>query len=186
MGTRGFVGFVIDGTEKIAYNHFDSYPSGLGIEVLGWLRKAHLGGARRLAAALRVVDDSTPPTDEDIEKLGGYLNTSVGGQKERPDWYQLLRGTQGKPAAMLDAGAVLDGSTFPADSLFAEWGYIVDFDAETFEAYEGFQKTPHTKGRFAEQQGRDGYYPCALVGSWPLSALPTDEEFLAIEGGDES
>ena len=37
MSTRGFIGFVIDGTEKIAYNHYDSYPSALGLNVLHWL-----------------------------------------------------------------------------------------------------------------------------------------------------
>lgn len=30
MGTRGFITFVIDGVEKTAYNHFDSYPSNWG------------------------------------------------------------------------------------------------------------------------------------------------------------
>jgi hypothetical protein len=24
MGTRGFIGFVVDGVEKITYNHYDS------------------------------------------------------------------------------------------------------------------------------------------------------------------
>lgn len=187
MGTRGFIGFVVDGTEKIAYNHFDSYPGGLGLDVLKWLRKAHLGGAQRMAAGLRVVAEDDSPTDEDIEKLGGYLNTNVGGQKDRPDWYQLLRETQGNPAAMLDAGVVLDGSNFPTDSLFAEWGYIVDFDSQTFDAYRGFQKAAHSAGRFAGREGRgDGYYPCALVGFWPLSALPTDDEFVQkLEGGED-
>ncbi len=37
MGTRGAVGFVLDEKEKITYNHFDSYPSGLGCDVLNYL-----------------------------------------------------------------------------------------------------------------------------------------------------
>jgi hypothetical protein len=191
MGTRGFIGFVVDGTEKIAYNHFDSYPSGLGVEVLGWLRKAHIGGARRLAGELRVVDPSTAPTAEDVEKLRPYANTNVGTQT-LDDWYVLLRETQGNPAATLDAGFMLDGSDFPLDSVFAEYGYVVDFDANTFEAYRGFQKEPHDKGRFAAREPfrpeyRKGqlveWWPCALVASWPLHDLPTDEAFcLAVEG----
>jgi hypothetical protein len=186
MGTRGFVGVVVDGTEKIAYNHCDSYPDGLGLDVLQWLRKAHLGGARRLAAQLRVVERDSEPTDEDIERLAPYTNTGVGGQKDRPDWYQLLRESQGNPGAMLDAGVIEDASGFPLDSLFAEWGYLVDFDAQTFEAYRGFQHSPHSAGRFADRMhsdGRNGYHPCALAGSWPLSDLPSDEDFLTIETG---
>lgn len=38
MGTRGIMGFVVDGQEKLTYNHYDSYPDGLGLDVLRWLR----------------------------------------------------------------------------------------------------------------------------------------------------
>ena len=30
MGTRGMNGFISQGETKAAYNHFDSYPTGLG------------------------------------------------------------------------------------------------------------------------------------------------------------
>jgi hypothetical protein len=79
---------------------------------------------------------------------------------------------------MLDAGVIEDASNFPADSLMAEWGYVVDFDAERLEVYRGFQTSPHDKGRFAACEGRDGYYPCALVASWALSELPDEKTFL--------
>jgi hypothetical protein len=39
MGTRGTWGFVLDGEEKLTYNHFDSYPDCLGVEVLDALRE---------------------------------------------------------------------------------------------------------------------------------------------------
>lgn len=190
MSTRGFVGFVVDGTEKIAYNHSDSYPDGLGADVLGWLRKAHLGGARRQAAELRVVEADSKPSPEGIERLRSYAHLGVGTQQV-DDWYVLLRHTQGNPAAMLDAGVIEDASGFPADSLFAEWGYVVDFDAETFEVYQGFQNARHSKGRFANRSDvddsrRDGYYPVALVASWPLHALPTDKDFIqAVDPSDD-
>lgn len=187
MGTRGFLGFVIDGQEKIAYNHFDSYPEELGNNVLGWLRFAaqDVDNLRSLVAALKVVDPGSAPTDEDIERLAQFHNPNVGGQKDRPDWYQLLRETQGNPGAMLQAGVIEDASGFPTDSLFAEWGYVVDLDAQTFEVYKGFQKERHDKGRFASRPIDDKshasgatYYPVALVASWPLKDLPSDEDFL--------
>ena len=38
MGTRGLVGFVRkDGSKKGAYNHFDSYPEGLGLKIMRWI-----------------------------------------------------------------------------------------------------------------------------------------------------
>lgn len=191
MGTRGFIGFVVDGTEKIAYNHFDSYPDGLGKDVLSWLTATHssTGEPVDLARALRVVPPDSEPTDEDIARLAPFTNRGVGERRDRPDWYQLLRETQGDPAAMLRAGVIEDAGQFPTDSLFAEWGYVVDFDAGVFEAYRGFQRATHDKGRFAARPGaKGGYFPCALVASWPLSALPAKADFLAAleESEDDS
>jgi hypothetical protein len=187
MSTRGFLGFVIDGAEKITYNHMDSYPSWLGLRVLEWARQAHPGETINAARALRVVDQDAVPTDEDVERLRRYLNENVdttvtigGARRTWPSWYQLLRGTQGDPAAILEAGVIIDASDFPSYSLDAEWGYLIDIDTGTLEVYRGWQSKPHNRGRFAGRSsaGR-GYYPCALVASWPLLNLPSDEAFLA-------
>lgn len=181
MGTRGFLGFVADGVEKIAYNHSDSYPEHLGQHVLDWLRTADLELARRAATELRVVnEDAAGPNDEEIAALSRFADRGVGERTERPTWYQLLRRVQGRPDAILAAGFLEDASTFPLDSVFAEWGYVVDFDTEMFEVYRGFQKEPHDKGRFADRPSLDrDYWPCALVASWPLKELPSDEDFVA-------
>jgi len=184
MSTRGFIGFVIDGTEKIAYNHFDSYPSALGLNVLHWLHiepQAEPDVVRERARALRVIVGNSEPTNEDIERLQPFYNPNVGGHSDRPTWYQLLRETQGNPGLMLEAGVIEDASNFPLDSLFAEWGYIVDFDSGVFEVYQGFQQAPHDRGRFAGRESagrRNSYYAVALIASWPLVELPTDEAFI--------
>lgn len=191
MSTRGFIGFVADGIEKIAYNHSDSYPDGLGIEMLVWLRGVHLPHLRQQVIELRVVAPDSEPTDNDIKALKRYYNGSIGGPSARPTWYQLLRETQGDPAAMLNAGVIEDASNFPGDSLFAEYGYVVDLDTNVFEAYVGFQKERHDKGRFAGREPRaeafgNLYYPVALVASWPLDSLPDSDAFCAaFEGDDE-
>jgi len=194
MSTRGFIGFVIDGTEKIAYNHYDSYPSALGLNVLHWLHvepQAEPDIIREQARALRVVAVDSEPTDEDIERLQPFYNPHVGGHSDRPTWYQLLRETQGNPGLMLKAGVIEDAGRFPFDSLFAEWGYVVDFDSGVFEVYRGFQEIPHEQGRFAGREDdevwKNGYYAVALIASWPLTELPTDEAFIAdISGEQES
>lgn len=187
MGTRGFISFVADGVEKTAYNHNDSYPGGLGLDVLNWLRREHMGRAARLARELRVIRDGDEPTEADIERLKPYADLGVS-RRSLDDWYCLLRHTQGNPAAMLDAGVIEDASHFPTDSLFAEYGYVIDFDASRLEAYVGFQKAPHDEGRFAGRTGPDDsrdYFPVRLVASWPLDALPTDGEFVKAIDGDE-
>lgn len=38
MGTRGIYGFRFSGTDKLTYSHFDSYPEGLGSEVVEFIR----------------------------------------------------------------------------------------------------------------------------------------------------
>ncbi len=183
MSTRGSIGFVVDGIEKIGYVHCNAYPGALGIDALTWLRREHHGHIRRKVAALRVVDSSTPPTDEDVDRLIGYADSTVGSPTG-DHWYKLLRGTMGNPAAILDAGYIEDASDFPADSLYAECGVIVDLDANRLEVYQGFQEQPHDRGRFASMAlhayaSGDRFYPCALIASWPLDALPTDDEFIA-------
>lgn len=187
MGSRGFVGFVVDGKEAIAYNHASSYPGGVGLDVLSWLNHANLDIAAKVAKDVRIVTRDTDPTDEDIERLGCYLNRYVGGTSERPTWYQLLRGTQGSVGEMIAAGVVEDASEFPRkDGASCEWGYLVDFDAKRFEAYRGMQEQPHVEGRFASAgRDEDGFYPCRLVASWPLDERPDEEAFIAaLKGGD--
>lgn len=189
MGTRGFIGFVVDGREKIAYNHFDSYPEGLGAQALTWVRAASqdMETLRQQVRGLRMVTDADEPTQEDADRLEPWTDLRVG-ERSADSWYCLLRRTQGDPGAMLLAGVIEDACGFPADSLFAEWGYVVDLDAETFEVYKGFQKEPHDKGRFADRKSdaiETTYYPVALVATWPLNDLPSDDVFVKTFQSDD-
>lgn len=194
MGTRGFITFVIDGQEKTAYNHWDSYPDSLGIDVLRWLRTERDRAAvtetadwtatlTEAARSLRVVQAHDKPTPADIERFSKFSwnKDQHGGEADlRPgqEWYDLLHETQGKPDLILEAGVIEDASQFPQDSLFAEWGYVIDLDEQRFEVYEGFQRSRHDKGRFAGREGTDsGYFPVALHTSWPLSELPDEQAF---------
>jgi hypothetical protein len=186
VSTRGFITFVIDGTEKTAYNHSDSYPDYLGVQVLKWLRGADIITVTEQARALRVADADSTPTTEDVQRLLPYANLGVGEQSPE-DWYCLLRETQGDPGLMLEAGVIEDASSFPLDSLFAEWGYVIDLDAQRFEVYQGFQQSKPNAGRFADREGStEGYYPVALVASYPFPDLPGEDAIRALErDGDE-
>ena len=73
---------------------------------------------------------------------------------------------------------------FSQDSLFCEWAYVVDFDQNTFEVYQGFNEMPleeserfYTEG---QKEDKNGMYPIKLFKSFDLSALPSEEEFLEI------
>lgn len=196
------MGFVVDGELKATYNHFDSYPDGLGLDILKWLHSLNedtLPEARQRAKELVLVKANDEPTPAQVSQLGQYADTSVGSQGVNNtvvhDWYQLLRRTQGDPEAALEAGYMIDSADFAYDSLFCEYGYIVDFDEGVFESYIGFRNEPATEGRWAgkdpahpEYRTSDVYYPIQRTGSWSLfGGLPTQDEFLnaLTEGEDE-
>jgi hypothetical protein len=194
MGTRGLWGYVIDGEEKLTYNHFDSYPSELGTTVLDHLRhyipQGRSSGAvnrgidelRDSARVLILVREDDKPTPEQIEQLGRFHDPQVSSGSPQ-EWYSLLRLTQGYPDIQLDAGVMIDSAGFAGDSLFCEWAYVIDLDNEMLEVYRGFVKSPHTDGRFSDRP-HDGpstsgetYYPIKQVASWSLRELPSNEEF---------
>lgn len=188
MSTRGFLGFVADQRETITYVHFDAYPSGLGADVLKWARTiTDWDAVRQQAAALVHIDSSVMPTDEQRAALSAYMQPGVGGPKDQPgeEWYRLLYGTFGNPEATLTAGYAPHAPDWPGDSVWCEWGYLIDLDEKKFEVYQGFQTRPH-KGRFADRPAneRSGYYPVKLLTSWPLDDLPDDDEFYRLGDGD--
>ena len=185
MGTRGSVGFVHNDIIKSFYNHFDSYPSYLGDKVLRWVHSATLDNKLDLAAelvdGLRAVDEGAQPTvdqlaelETNLSRVGMTLSESWDKRVSTGnDWYSVLRGTQGNLDQMLAAGFYFDCTNFFKDSLFCEWGYVVDLDERVLEVYKGYQAEPHNLGRFASPESYNGYYPVALVASFRFNKLPT-------------
>lgn len=161
MGTRGLMAFVVDGETKAGYVHVDSYPSGLGADVLEWLHEAlneQTGKALTQARNLVVVNDETTPTAEQIEALKRYANTNVS-TKQLDEWYVLLRECQGEPALTLEAGYMYGVSRVEPYRLGCghEYLYVVDFDKRTFTA--------------------SGYGH--LLGHWSFDELPAKVDFIA-------
>lgn len=184
MGTRGLVTFVTkDGVVKSAYNQYDAYPEGVGTTVLSFVRAAIDGiGSEALAEPIEdliVVSEKSKPTIAQQAALAKYADTKVS-TGELSEWYVLLRKTQGNPALILQSGYIEDMTSFGNDSLFCEWAYAINMKDNTFEVYEGFQKTPATKGLWAGSHMKDGYGSVERVAVWPLNDLPSDEEFLRV------
>ena len=205
MGTRGAWGFVLDEKEYITYNHFDSYVEGLGLDLLAWAESVTSWRAiRDQVRALRLVDESDKPTEDDLRTFAASHDKRVS---TGTDWYSLLRGNQGDAAATLRSGVMTDGHTFPLDSLFCEYAYVFDLDSDTFEVYKGFQKTLPTRGRWAgrptaaedaeayeahlawcAENKRDPWRPetseykaVERIAAWPLSGLPSADELRALD-----
>lgn len=173
MGTRGAVGFRIDGTDKVSYNHFDSYPTGLGKDVVEFCRKTSNIDLSPFVRGIRLVREEDAPTPAEIARYRELLNESVGEQSA-DDWYCLLHGAQGNLDLYLEGlDVMLDAGEFLKDSLFCEWAYIINLDEGVLEVYRGFNKDPKALGRYAAlyPAGDDAiprYYGVVLVESIPL------------------
>lgn len=188
--SRGILGFVAGGELKASYNHDSSYPGGLGLAVLRFVRQLAKDGAVPAAIErvrqIRVVTDDTPVTPADVAALRHWTDRDVGGQTENgvPSWYQLLRRTQGDPDGILTAGYLEDSADFGRDSAWCEWGYVIDLDAQVLEIYKPREDadTRPAVGRWAGQEDDDGYPAISLLASYPFDRLPSENALLMLTG----
>lgn len=134
MGTRGAIAVRINGVTHAAYNHWDSYPSELGNKTLKFARAMDKAAARELAVKLQPAPEDRIATPEEVERLKPWTDLGVS-ERSTEDWYCLLRGTQGDLSAMLEAGFYYPGGV--GDD---EWSYVIDFDADVLEVWEGGQR----------------------------------------------
>lgn len=181
MGTSGFVGFVVDGVEKFTVIGGDSFPSSVGIGVLSWLTQNRNGGFAAQVRALRLVPAAVEPDERDLDRVRDTLRDSPYEDFADASTEEVLEFAAYDVGTLLRGGLALDGTDFPLDSLFCEWGYLIDLDAGMFEVYRGMQTAPPAAGRFVGRPAaRAGHFPMTLVASWPLTALPDPETFMAL------
>ncbi len=141
MGTRGLFGFTYKGRYYVAYNHWDSYPSGLGVDIVNQIRKAieenRLEEWKTLLEQIRVIDWEVKPTEEEIEKLAPYTDLTVSNGSTS-DWYCLIRKTQGNLNSMLKCGYI-DNHVNRETGLpeCEEYAYILNFDTNMLDFYTG-------------------------------------------------
>ena len=172
MGTRGAIGFRINETDKVTYNHWDSYPTGMGVNVAEAIRKFNDEKLAGAAARIVLVEEDSTPTAEQMERYRAFHNGNVSTGKPT-EWYALLREVQGELVPFVDGTIdhMINHHGFLGDSLFCEWAYVLNCDTHTLEIYRGFNKNPDAAGRYAgTATSGDGYAGVTL-----LSELPFDE-----------
>jgi len=185
VSTNGAFGFRIGGVDKVTYNHSDSYPDGLGSDMVEYVGSHSDEQLRAVAEGLRLVDPQSAPTAEDVRRFKPFSDTTVGN-RSLSDWYCLLRHAQRDPGAW-DRGldVMIDGASFLKDSVCCMWAYIINVDDGALEVYEGFNKDPKAPGRYAAlfcpREGETGppaaygggghYYGVALKASVPFKKL---------------
>ncbi|WWC92148.1 uncharacterized protein L201_007102 [Kwoniella dendrophila CBS 6074] len=166
MGTRGLLGLIISGKRKGCYNHFDSYPEGLGVDIvrfiLGLSPEETETMVQRLTEIIWVTEDDPVPSDllelyksrdfhldkyqkeqreEDPDNMSNIMR-GYGGEPR--NWYSLLRGIQGASCLpyILDGTLkhLIDGTDFEEDGLFCEWSYWINFEDEFFVMNDGEER----------------------------------------------
>lgn len=197
MGTRHLIAVQQDGEYKVAqYGQWDGYPEGQGLNILYLLKlEGFIDALRATLSRVRFVE----PEGRDKDFWDSY-NAAAPEWSNEPDnrtdeqkrwFYTYIHRNLG--AEILtnivnsdDTEILLNNQIeFSGDSLFCEYGYVIDLDANTFEVYRGFNKEPLAHdARFKDFKTPENrvdkeYFPINLIVCYTLDALPTEEEFLA-------
>jgi hypothetical protein len=192
MGTRGITMVILGGEPVVAqYGQWDHYISGNGVVTLKFLHKGILD---KLREKLKVCRFTTPEDEKEVDEFlksigceSGYMNDEQAKLFfEKYPYFTRNHGSNilNVIAESQDETILLrDSRDFVHDSLFCEYGYVIDLDKNTFEVYEGFNKSPlEETERFYKKNpeiGSSEYASIRLLKSYDLDKLPTVEEFLA-------
>lgn len=147
MGTRGAFGFRSEGVDKVTYNHYDSYPTGLGKDIMLELNRVKMG-----------VNDWRKMFDK-VEMVKTARDDKNYGKKT----------VDMKPSYLNNSLSMVDSSKFLHDSLFCEWAYILNLDDEVLEIYQGSNKCSKSLGRYAgfqtlaNKEDADSYHGVKLI-----------------------
>ena len=173
MGTRGLYGFRKNGVDKLTYNHYDSYPEGLGRDIVEFIRKHTIKELNNIYDKIIMVDGESTPTEEQIKECEKYADLGVSKQS-LTDWYCLVRNSQGDLSCYADGlKYMIDNHNFILDSLFCEYAYIINLDTNKLEYYLGFQKQLDETNRYVLDTINEEfpYYPCRMVAEYDLDEI---------------
>ena len=201
MGTRHLIIVQSDNQYKVAqYGQWDGYPGGQGVDILKFLHELedrdYINPNSGFVAFKKEVDKTSFINNEQVLQLAkdkGFEGEDL--DKVPQDIVNKI--WDDYPYWSRDAGSniltfIMDGTVtylrnsidFAKDGLSCEWAYLIDLDKSVFEVYtSGNANQPiGSEERFYSDGYKDsyGYYPVHLVASFPLSDLPSEEEFLAV------
>ena len=201
MGTRNLVCVMKDREYRVAqYGQWDGYPDGQGIDVLKFLKTYNK------EKFLNNLDKYIQfGTDEQIQEQwiqcgsdgSGWCTSDISDKHD-----QLFpENSRNTGAGILSIIAktkkkllLQNTIDFAVDSLFCEFVYVVDFDKNTYEIYEGFNENfldPNERFSFLinnkteEEHILDKltgneikYFPVKLIKTFDLDNLPSKKDFL--------
>lgn len=158
MGTRGTYGYRKNKQDKLMYNNYDSYPEVLGQNMLKYIKMYSTKEINEVCENIKFIEKND------------FLNLSIKMKEKIQSRKIYLSSFHEDPTILMP-----EDNDFIKDSLFCEWGYIVNLDTECLEVWIGFQKKAQKGNRYGRKKNGDGYYPCALVAEIPFEDLRKDK-----------
>ena len=137
MSTSGSFMVCRGGVCKEMFIRYDAYPQGAGVDVVDLIKTKDLNVLYDAMCLDWECGESAVDFTYECCKAGGYLPVRSG-----PDY-------------------------FIQNSLFCEYGYVVDLDGQVLQFYVGGQTSPQEDNRFGTEPARNefadkAYYPCRM------------------------
>lgn len=154
MSTRGIYGFKHNNKDILLYNHFDSYPGGLGVAILSFIEKINIA-------------NDWNKIKENLSKINinsdGFINEGSSEDILNKIYENKIQD-------------IHISNNFILDSIFCEYAYIINLDNMILEYYIGFQKIPQENNRFGEKPNDRGWYPCRLSAIYDINFLNSKQQ----------
>ena len=182
MSTRGLYGLRKNGIDKTFYHHCDSYPDYLGYNIAEFIRETSIEELHQIYDGIILVGETSKVYPDQLQWCldARIINLNLGTQSTN-DWYCLLRDLQGNlpmvKKLVKETGKcyMMDDHEFILDSLYCEYGYIINLDDETLEFFKGFQGRADTNNRYGTDM-LNGYYPCKIILAIPLREITNADD----------
>jgi len=137
MPTQGVLGFYLEGRWYVMFNQFDSYPRGLGNNILKDLKKSHHNGSfkkwKNQVPFLKFIDPNVKPTPEEILKYAPYTNLKHHSRSTE-DWACVLYKAK-TLSNCLRAGCMINHIDAEGKPKWEQYAYIINFDTEKIDYY---------------------------------------------------
>ena len=171
MSTQG--SFIIrkDGVDKAMLIMQDAYPDGAGIDVIDLIKTTDLS----------VLYDCLVSSDEANLPLEGI--ESFSDEKATFSFGTLRRAVKERKRLWISR----EGRGSIRNSLFCEYGYVVDLDQDRLMFFKGRQTKPQKDNPFGQNAVQlsgmhKPYYPCRLAAVFPIEYIrKANIQFLALE-----
>ncbi|VGO13657.1 hypothetical protein PDESU_02214 [Pontiella desulfatans] len=183
MTTQGLTGFRYKEKDRLAYNHADSHPDTLGLNVLRELRDVEDWNTvhDRIDELVpipetRRLNEYTSMAESEVRRA--FPNLKYDGSLQNIyDLYQPLQGTL-KPYMDGKLMFMPDASDFIHNSGFCEWAYVANLDSAKYEIWKGQQTKPDPDNRYGQETDRMGYYPCQKIKEYDLVCIPINSHWV--------